>query len=153
MHTLPEPQDFCLGYWGDYAVRIFSSASFRELAADGFTLQGSWGTGRVPYTWLCYTYIGKYASGCFRRGGGGYFHIYAYWVCAARETPIFNPKFPVSERLVMYDGYLLRVWKIDPKFLREGRKVTESPPPPPTSPHLPSAFSGMYAMLTPRSLE
>ena len=26
-------------------------------------------------------------------GGGGYFHIYAYWVCAARETPIFSPKF------------------------------------------------------------
>ena len=26
-------------------------------------------------------------------GGGGYFHI--YWVCAARETPIFNPRFPV----------------------------------------------------------
>ena len=27
-------------------------------------------------------------------GGGGYLHIYAYWVCAARETPIFSPKFP-----------------------------------------------------------
>ena len=27
-------------------------------------------------------------------GGGGYFHMYAYWVCAARETPIFSPKFP-----------------------------------------------------------
>ena len=28
-------------------------------------------------------------------GGGGYFHMYAYWVCAARETPIFSPKFPI----------------------------------------------------------
>ena len=28
------------------------------------------------------------------RGGGGYFHMYAYWVCAARETPIFSPEFP-----------------------------------------------------------
>ena len=29
-------------------------------------------------------------------GGGGYFHtcMYAYWVCAVRETPIFSPKFP-----------------------------------------------------------
>ena len=29
-------------------------------------------------------------------GGGGHFHImYAYWVCAARETPILRPpKFP-----------------------------------------------------------
>ena len=27
-------------------------------------------------------------------GGGGYFHMYAYWVCAARETPIFSPEFP-----------------------------------------------------------
>ena len=27
-------------------------------------------------------------------GGGGYFHIYAYWVCAARERPIFSPEFP-----------------------------------------------------------
>ena len=26
--------------------------------------------------------------------GGGYFHMYAYWVCAARETPIFSPEFP-----------------------------------------------------------
>ena len=26
-------------------------------------------------------------------GGGGYFHMYAYWVCAARETPIFSPEF------------------------------------------------------------
>ena len=25
---------------------------------------------------------------------GGYFHMYAYWVCAARETPIFSPEFP-----------------------------------------------------------
>ena len=25
----------------------------------------------------------------------GYFQIYAYWVCAARETPISSPKFPV----------------------------------------------------------
>ena len=23
-----------------------------------------------------------------------YVHMYAYWVCAARETPIFSPKFP-----------------------------------------------------------
>ena len=29
-----------------------------------------------------------------RGGGGGYFHMYAYWVCAARETPIFSPAFP-----------------------------------------------------------
>ena len=28
-------------------------------------------------------------------GGGGYFHMYACWVCAARETPIFSPKFPL----------------------------------------------------------
>ena len=28
-------------------------------------------------------------------GGGGYCHIYAYWVCAARETPIFSPNFPI----------------------------------------------------------
>ena len=28
------------------------------------------------------------------QGGGGYFHMYAYWVCAARETPIFSPEFP-----------------------------------------------------------
>ena len=27
-------------------------------------------------------------------GGGGYFHMYAQWVCAARETPIFIPEFP-----------------------------------------------------------
>ena len=26
--------------------------------------------------------------------GGGYFHMYAYWVCAARESPIFSPEFP-----------------------------------------------------------
>ena len=26
-------------------------------------------------------------------GGGGYFHMYAYWVCAVRETPIFSLKF------------------------------------------------------------
>ena len=24
---------------------------------------------------------------------GGYFHMYAYWVCAVRETPIFSAKF------------------------------------------------------------
>ena len=31
----------------------------------------------------------------FRPGGGGRTSImYAYWVCAARETPIFSPKFP-----------------------------------------------------------
>ena len=29
-----------------------------------------------------------------RGGGGGYIHMYAYWVCAARETPIFSPEFP-----------------------------------------------------------
>ena len=31
-----------------------------------------------------------------RGGGGGYFHMYAYWimVCSARETPIFSPEFP-----------------------------------------------------------
>ena len=28
------------------------------------------------------------------RGGGGTSYMYAYWVCAARETPIFSPKFP-----------------------------------------------------------
>ena len=28
-------------------------------------------------------------------GGGGVFHTYAYWVYAARETPIFSPEFPV----------------------------------------------------------
>ena len=27
-------------------------------------------------------------------GVGGYFHMYAYWVCAPRETPIFSPEFP-----------------------------------------------------------
>ena len=27
-------------------------------------------------------------------GPGGYFHMYAYWVCATRETPIFSPEFP-----------------------------------------------------------
>ena len=27
-------------------------------------------------------------------GGGEYFHMYAYWVCAARETPVFSPDFP-----------------------------------------------------------
>ena len=26
--------------------------------------------------------------------GWGYFHMYAYWVCGARETPIFSPEFP-----------------------------------------------------------
>ena len=26
--------------------------------------------------------------------GGGYFHMYAYWVSATRETPIFSPEFP-----------------------------------------------------------
>ena len=26
-------------------------------------------------------------------GGNEYFHMYAYWVCAAWETPIFSPKF------------------------------------------------------------
>ena len=32
-----------------------------------------------------------------RGGGGGYFHnffMYAYWVCAANETPIFSHEFP-----------------------------------------------------------
>ena len=27
-------------------------------------------------------------------GGRGYFHMYAYWVCAANETPIFSHEFP-----------------------------------------------------------
>ena len=27
-------------------------------------------------------------------GGGGGSNMYAYWVCAALETPIFSPKFP-----------------------------------------------------------
>ena len=27
---------------------------------------------------------------CFYPGGGGYFHMYAYWVCAARERPPFS---------------------------------------------------------------
>ena len=27
-------------------------------------------------------------------GGGGYFHMYAYLVCAARETPIFSREYP-----------------------------------------------------------
>ena len=27
-------------------------------------------------------------------GGGGTSIMYAYWVCAARETPIFSPEFP-----------------------------------------------------------
>ena len=26
-------------------------------------------------------------------GGGEDLHMYAYWVCAARETPIFSPEF------------------------------------------------------------
>ena len=29
-----------------------------------------------------------------RGGGGGGVIPYAYWVCAARETPIFSPEFP-----------------------------------------------------------
>ena len=29
-------------------------------------------------------------------GGGGHFHICAYWVCATRETSIFSPKFPLQ---------------------------------------------------------
>ena len=32
-------------------------------------------------------------SGWMFSGGGGYFHMYVYWVCTARETPIFNPGF------------------------------------------------------------
>ena len=34
------------------------------------------------------------------RAGGGYgrgrgvLHMYAYWICSARETPIFSPEFP-----------------------------------------------------------
>ena len=27
-------------------------------------------------------------------GGGTSIIMYAYWVCAARETPIFSPEFP-----------------------------------------------------------
>ena len=29
-------------------------------------------------------------------GGGGHYHIYACWVCATEETPIFSPKFPLQ---------------------------------------------------------
>ena len=28
---------------------------------------------------------------CVCVGGGGYFHMYAYWVCAARVSPHFQP--------------------------------------------------------------
>ena len=28
-------------------------------------------------------------------GGGTSIIMYAYWVCAARETPIFSPEFPL----------------------------------------------------------
>ena len=31
-----------------------------------------------------------------RGGGGGHFHICAYWVCAIFETPIFSPKFSLQ---------------------------------------------------------
>ena len=30
-----------------------------------------------------------------RKGWGTLPYMYAYWVCAARETPIFSPKFPL----------------------------------------------------------
>ena len=40
---------------------------------------------------FCYSAI--YNWGGRSRGGGGYFHMYAYWVCTARETPIFSPEF------------------------------------------------------------
>ena len=53
------------------------------------------------YSTICvFTQSHKNTSGfhiCKRAGGGGggwYFHMYAYWVCAARETPIFSPEFP-----------------------------------------------------------
>ena len=39
-----------------------------------------------------------FMSGCSSErntgGGGGTSIMYAYWVCAARETPIFSPEFP-----------------------------------------------------------
>ena len=45
----------------------------------------------------------------YSRGGGGGTSIYAYWVCAARETPIFSPEFPFrSIFLCMCKYFLLR---------------------------------------------
>ena len=38
--------------------------------------------------------IFKYHRNCLPPPPGGYFHMYAYWVCAAaREIPIFSPEF------------------------------------------------------------
>ena len=34
--------------------------------------------------------------------GGRHFHIYAYWVYAARETPIFSPKFPLRSITILH---------------------------------------------------
>ena len=33
-------------------------------------------------------------------GGGGGALPYAYWVCAAQETPIFGPKFPPGAHII-----------------------------------------------------
>ena len=40
-----------------------------------------------------YYHVDKKCTRLGTRGGGGYFHMCAYWVCAMRETPIFSPEF------------------------------------------------------------
>ena len=37
-------------------------------------------------------------------GGGGTSILYAYWVCAARETPIFSPEFPFRS-IIIFTNY------------------------------------------------
>ena len=47
-------------------------------------------------------------------GGEGYsIIIYAYWVCAARETPIFSPKFPVRSIIYYYFFYKCQKFRSD----------------------------------------
>ena len=77
---------------------------------------------------------------CMRpRGGGGYFHMYAYWVCTARETPIFSLEFPfrsisfsqISPKSVPEHHHFTFFGRIlpfrRPSFLKSGPEAGASP--------------------------
>ena len=49
-----DPLNSCLGYWGDNANILFSSARLRELGCRWVSLPGFWGMGHVLYLFYIY---------------------------------------------------------------------------------------------------
>ena len=76
---------------------------------------------------------------CPGGGGGGHFYICAYWVCAARETPIFSPKFPLRSITILHfcrsgDHHFRNFFTLKPFIARVlARRILQSVPETPPS--------------------